>query len=251
MFQQSGGFSRYSAYVRGRKQRTRIKKILLGTAGFLTLLGIVSLMGISTLRIRGSAMSPGFVDGDRVLSAGLPYGLQIGFSDKRYFASTPPERGDVVLARPGYNPSPSRWFVALDRLLGIVSFQQINLESVLGTYRGDSLLVRRIVGIPGDTLYMEGGMVFLKPMGNEDFLREDELSGKEYEPGYTQEIPDWDSRYPGPAVFSLTVLGQNEYFLLCDNRSIMDDSRLWGSVPSDAILGRVVVTYWPLSLFER
>ncbi|WP_319561245.1 signal peptidase I [Marispirochaeta sp.] len=250
MFQQSGGFSRYSAYMRGKKQRTRIKKVLLVTASLLAILSLVSVLGVSTLRISGASMSPNFSNGDRVLSMGLPYGLQIGFSDKRYFASTLPKRGDVVLARPGYNPVPSRWFVALDRILGILSFQQLNLESVLGDYRGDSLLVRRVVGVPGDILYMEEGKVFLKPAGKDEFLQEEQLAAQAYDISPPPEIPGWGPRYTGPAAFPLTVLGEDEYFLLCDNRIVMDDSRLWGTIPLGAVLGRIEYTYWPLSFFD-
>jgi signal peptidase I len=246
MFQKNGGFSRYSAYVRGKKQRTRIKRFLIVTAGFFVCLGLLAFLGVSSLSIQGEAMEPNLHNGDRLLSAALPYGLTFVFSEKRYFAAGTPERGDIVLARPGYHSSPPSWFVALDRILGILSFQKINMEFILGAHRGDSLLVRRIVGIPGDTLYMKEGRVFCRPSGQDEFLREDELIDEAYSVKLPQRIPGWESGFPGPSDFPQTILGENEYFLLCDNRGIMDDSRLWGTVPQRAVLGKIVFTYWPL-----
>lgn len=249
MFQQNGGFSRYSAYVRGKKQRTRIKKILITAAGFFIFVGLLSIAGISSLEMRGEAMEPALHNGDRLLGAALPYGLSFGLSQKRYFAAGRPERGDLVLARPGYDSSPSPWFIALDRVLGIISFQKINMESILGTHRGDSLIVRRIIGIPGDTLYMKDGRVFCRPSGEDEFLREDRLTKEEYSLTLPEGIPGWESAYPGNSDFSRIVLRENEYFLLCDNRGVMDDSRLWGPVPLRAVLGKILFTYWPLPFF--
>ena len=250
MFQQNGGFSRYSAYMRGKKQRNRIKKILITVAGFFALIGLVSLLGFSTLQMNGEAMAPTFHDGDRLISLALPYGLRLGGSHKRYFAAGNPERGDVVLARPAYNSSPSVWVLALDRFISILSFQKLTIERLLGDHRGDSLLVRRVVGIPGDTLYLDGGKVFCKPRGNDAFQGEEQLSVREYSPSLPPDIPGWESQYPGTSDFPEIVLGENEYFLICDNRRVMDDSRLWGPVPARAVLGKIVFSYWPLPVFD-
>jgi signal peptidase I len=46
--------------------------------------------------------------------------------------------------------------------------------------------------------------------------------------------------------FPETRLGDEEYFVLGDNRSFSQDSRAFGPVPRDAIFGRTVLIYWPL-----
>jgi signal peptidase I len=46
-----------------------------------------------------------------------------------------------------------------------------------------------------------------------------------------------------------TVLGPDEYFVLGDNRLHSNDSRNWGPVPLENIVGRAWIGYWPLSDF--
>ena len=45
-------------------------------------------------------------------------------------------------------------------------------------------------------------------------------------------------------------LGEKEYFVLCDNRRGSNDSRSWGPVPEENILGKVWIIYWPLSKWD-
>ena len=85
--------------------------------------------------------------------------------------------------------------------------------------------IKRIVGLPGETLSMRAGRLFINgaPLA-EPYLR----------PAYRgTESGSW-----GP-------VPRNEYFVLGDNRGMSCDSRRWGAVPRDNIIGRAEVTYWP------
>jgi signal peptidase I len=85
--------------------------------------------------------------------------------------------------------------------------------------------IKRIVGLPGETLSMRNGVVFVNGVRlAEPYLR----------PGYRgHESGDW------------ARIGSEDYFVLGDNRTMSCDSRDGGVVPRDNIIGRAEVTYWP------
>ncbi|MEM1368320.1 MAG: signal peptidase I [Cyanobacteria bacterium P01_H01_bin.15] len=92
--------------------------------------------------------------------------------------------------------------------------------------------IKRIIGMPGETVRVEGGTVFV----NDQPLREK----------YIEEAPGY--RY-GPA-----VVPEDSYLVLGDNRNNSYDSHEWGFVPRENLIGRAMVLFWPLTRvgpFER
>ena len=246
MFHQSGGFSRSSSYLRGRKQRTRLLRLIITLTWFFLALGALGYMGLATARVAGTSMLPAFEEGDRILVSPYPYGLRLGLSSTRYFPVRKPRRGDLVLARPAWAAGVPRWFAGLDTALRIISFQRLRLESLLGPGQGDEWILRRVVGLPGDTLYFEKGWCFIKPTDEAAFRREDEVVEEGYSLLLPESLPDWNRAFPGPSSSPPVQLTENEYFLLADNRMVLDDSRLWGAAPEAALIDRVLLKYWPL-----
>jgi signal peptidase I len=90
-----------------------------------------------------------------------------------------------------------------------------------GTY------VKRLIGLPGETISASGGDVFI------DGTRLDEP----YLGADSRETFDF-----GPE-----TLGEDEYWMLGDNRDMSCDSRRWGPVSRDRMIGPVFLTYWPLA----
>jgi signal peptidase I len=85
--------------------------------------------------------------------------------------------------------------------------------------------IKRIVGLPGEKVSMRGGYVFVDGVR----LKEPYLAA-----GYGgSQSGDWPRSPP------------DGYFVLGDNRTMSCDSRRWGTVPRDSIVGRVDVRYWP------
>lgn len=216
---------------------------------FFVVLGIFSMIGLGSISLQGEAMTPGYEDGDRLLYSPYPYGVAI--AGRRYLTISLPNRGDIVLIRPAYNAEIAWWRSGVDAFIRIISFQQLELGDLIGSGQGDPWLVRRLVGLPGDTLYIDKGWCFINPPGESGFIREDQLSAKGYTIQPAPPIPGWEDRFPGPASLAPRTLGDDEYFVLSDNRALADDSRIWGPLSSRAILSRILVRYWPLPGREK
>ncbi len=96
---------------------------------------------------------------------------------------------------------------------------------------GRSTYVKRIVGMPNETLCLDNGRVY---MGDEA-ISETHLNA--------------EVRTEPKSDFTEWFLDPEEYFVLGDSRADSDDSRTYGPVKQDAILGKVWFRYWPLRRF--
>jgi signal peptidase I len=91
--------------------------------------------------------------------------------------------------------------------------------------QGDPL-IKRLIGRPGDTIAIRDGAVSV----NGVLLDEPYLSG----------TATSCTAYCGPL-----TLGTDEYFFMGDNRPVSRDSRAFGPVSADQIVGQVILRYWP------
>ena len=87
---------------------------------------------------------------------------------------------------------------------------------------GGTPIAKRVVGVPKDQVESRSGRVYVNG------VKFDDIATKS---------------------FAKVDLGSGEYFVLGDNRSYSQDSRDFGPVPGDAIVGRVFLVYWPLGDF--
>jgi len=84
-------------------------------------------------------------------------------------------------------------------------------------------LIKRVIGLPGETIAVANGVVT--------------IGGQPLEEPYTAPSPG--SNFPA------RTLGPEEYFVMGDNRGNSKDSRSFGPVARDSILGRAWIIYWP------
>ena len=88
--------------------------------------------------------------------------------------------------------------------------------------------VKRVIGLPGEVVEVRAGQVLIdgRPLA---------------EPYITHQDPSSMEPFPVPA---------GSYFVMGDNRRVSNDSRDWGSVPEEDLIGRAWVSYWPLDRLQ-
>lgn len=91
----------------------------------------------------------------------------------------------------------------------------------------DEMLVKRVIGLPGETIDIRAGNIYI----NNEPLRE-QLAHELSRPPL----------FPHPI-----ELGPSEYYVLGDNRSNSNDSRAFGSVQRHEVVGKIWLRYWPLT----
>ncbi|HEX3947178.1 MAG TPA: signal peptidase I, partial [Acidimicrobiales bacterium] len=89
-------------------------------------------------------------------------------------------------------------------------------------------LVKRVIGLPGDTISAQGGQVY--------------IDGKLLPEPW---LPKVSSTYTSN--FGPLKVPTNEYFMMGDNRVDSCDSRYWGPIERTTIVGKVVLRIWPIS----
>jgi signal peptidase I len=94
--------------------------------------------------------------------------------------------------------------------------------------RSDTNFIKRVVGVGGDRLSVRGGRVY--------------INGRAEKEPYAR--PD-DSCQICNLPEAITI-PEDHYFMMGDNRGASADSREWGPVPKDWVIGQAFATYWPV-----
>ena len=97
---------------------------------------------------------------------------------------------------------------------------------VLDEEYDDEIIIKRIIGLPGETVEIKNGKIYINDEEIED----------EYAYGDTSD-------------YEKITLADDEYFILGDNRLISKDSRYFGPIKKSDLMGEVVFRIWPFSGF--
>ncbi|MEM6820474.1 MAG: signal peptidase I [Verrucomicrobiota bacterium] len=167
--------------------------------------------------IFSGSMNPTIYEGEMVLTNKLAYDFQIPLTPIKIPRSDP-QHGDIVVFR-----SPE----------------------------GNANLVKRVVGVPGDTVEMVHNMIYIngKPRGYELLParysvhvpkrhRENSLFYREISGTCSHRIMVTPGTPPQLSNIPATRIPEGQYFLLGDNRSFSRDSRMYGFVARDNFIGR-------------
>jgi len=160
-----------------------------------------------------------------------------------------PDRGDVVLLKPLSPKANSLFHRGLDQIVGFFTARRV-FPFAGSDAVSENSCVRRVLAVPGDTIYMQNYILYIKRPGDSQYQTEYELREKDYEAHIETAPASWDTELGVIGSFadkdSPLVLGKDEYFVLCDNRNNGADSRMWGTINASMIQGRVLFSYFPL-----
>ncbi len=148
---------------------------------------------------------PGFLRGDRVFINKWAFGLRVPFTNKQILRGGEPERFDIVVF---HAVEPNAKFPRL---------------------------VKRVVGLPGERIHIEGGTVFV----NGEALR------------LPESMPQIDytsaGEYGVRTEDEFAVVPEGHYLVLGDNSASSRDGRYFGWVPHEHLLGRAFCIMWPVN----
>ena len=194
--------------LRNARNKTLVREVV--ETGLLALLVFLAVRAsFQNFKVDGSSMFPSLENGQFLIVNKLVYAevnveklsnfipfLDAGSTPKRYVFHGP-ERGDIIVLQDPRKP--------------------------------DTDLIKRVIGLPGETLEIVNGVVYIN--------------------GYLLEEPyiktPWHSTNP-----KITIPA-GEYFVMGDNRDNSLDSRSSsvGLVPKDLVIGKAMLSYWPKNQF--
>lgn len=147
---------------------------------------LINLFLAQATRVYGQSMEPNLHTDQRLIVEKLSYNRYI-----RNFAGIDgPERGDVVVVKVNQN---------------------------------SELLIKRVIGLPGDTIEVHDNLVFVNRLPLAEPYLNSQTTG-----------------YYGPL-----VVPPLQVFVMGDNRNFSNDSRNFGTIPLENVVGRAWLSYWP------
>ncbi len=184
---------------------------------------IIHTFFVQAFKIPSGSMEGTLLPGDFLLVNKLVYGAEVPFTHSRLPRLGQPHRGDVIVFK--YPEDPTKDFV------------------------------KRVVGLPGDTLEMHDGVL----LRNSDQVSEQYVEHTEPDMDPAPEDFRWQRDYlvrsaaaaaayhPSRNNWGPLVVPEKNYFVLGDNRDNSLDSRYWGFVPDSLLRGRPFVIYYSYS----
>ena len=180
---------------------------------------------VEAFKIPSGSMIPTLTIGDHLLVNKFIYGPRIPFTDTRIFTWKDPKRGEIIVFKYPENE--------------------------------DKNFIKRVVGLPGDKIEIKKGILFINdrpvpitglgvyegteqgggsPYYDKPKMFEEDLGAVKHRILYLHDQSGYD--------FGPKLVPNESVFVMGDNRDNSQDSRVWGFVHFNKILGRALIIYW-------
>ena len=234
------------SFMLKQKRRKIFFAYLLFTVVVLSVLIVLHNFLLFSVDIASESMQPTLAKGDVAFVTPLAKPFTADTEQTlvdKVFHSVSIKRGDLVLLQAKPQTKLNLLKTAANKIVRSLTFQRLSVFPDLS----ENYCVRRVLALPGDTVYMKDFVVYIKPAGEGHFLTEYELSELHYDIK-TEKLPDgWNSTIGFAGNMEQVVLRENQYMFFSDDRYHCSDSRLWGGVSGDLIAGKLFLRYWPLN----
>jgi len=179
---------------------------------------------VEAFKIPSGSMIPTLTIGDHLLVNKFIYGPRIPFTDSRIFTWKEPQRGDIIVFKYPENE--------------------------------DKNFIKRVVGLPGDKIEIKNGILLIndqpvritptdppadktvegEPTFGKPMFYMEQLGSVKHEMQYLHDQTGYD--------FGPRLVPKDSVFCMGDNRDNSQDSRVWGFVKFNKILGKALIIYW-------
>jgi signal peptidase I len=201
-------------------------------AGAVVIYLFVKTLFVEAFRIPSGSMIPTLLIGDWLFVNKLAYGPTIPFTNSHLPGYATPKHNDVVVFVSPYQA-----------------------DEALAGRDATPTLVKRLIGQPGDTLYMRQGQLYLNGIAQHqgfaartNYVGDNSIVDPDFDWQHRVEIKG--SRFGAPPAqptlgnWGPIVVPQDHFFMMGDNRYCSKDSRYWGVVPKANVRGRPLFVYY-------
>jgi signal peptidase I len=183
---------------------------------------------VEPFKIPSGSMMPTLLVGDFILVNKHTYGLRVPILNNTFFEMNHPQRGEVMVFRFPQDPS-------MD-------------------------YIKRVVGVPGDRieyrekrLMINGQPLEMELNGDYEYVAPglNRIAAKQYKETLGEHKHDILLVDDAPVIDGEAIVPPGHYFVMGDNRDNSNDSRFWGFVPENNIVGKAFMIWWNFDNFGR
>ena len=201
-------------------------------AGAVLIYLVIKTFLMEAFRIPSGSMIPALLVGDWLFVNKLVYGPHVPLTHTNLPGYSEPKRGEIVVFVSPYQPDLAE-----------------QGEDATPT------LVKRLIGMPGDTIYMREGLVYVNGVPQRQGYAA--ASNPKGDPDETSPLMNWQHKFELPRTrfgtppqtpvhdrWGPLLIPARHYFMMGDNRYASKDSRYWGMVPRENVRGRPMFIYY-------